>query len=89
MHFSGIAQYVHRYQSTLRRKKGRQNTQARTHIHSFPLSRFHWNSVASRPYGDKSGVKTHFSSGESFIVKTLQAKDKSMGVYGGLQVMVV
>lgn len=27
--------------------------------------------------------------GECLIVKTLQAKDKSMGLYGGLQVMVV
>lgn len=79
------------YTDTKVHSVGRQTdkTHTRTHIHSFPLSRFHWNSVAPRPYDDKSGVKTCFLFGESFIVKTLQAKDKSMGVYGGLQVMVV
>lgn len=62
MHFCGIVQYVYRNQSTLNRKKERPNTHTNTHtytyIYSFPLSRFHWNSVAPRPNSDKSSMKT-------------------------------
>lgn len=77
------------YTDTKVRRAGRKTAKTHTCTHTYiPL--LYLDSTGTvlrqpRPYGDKGGVKTCFlkSLANLLLLEILQAKDKSMGVYGG------